>query len=392
MGGSPQYARRNLSGYRQLILSVLAIAALILAFVLSGCSAFPDAADEVKTMVEGEPAPTDARLVDKAYGEIEHGNYTSAEVYLDAALEINPNNPFALLNLGFVYEKTGREDEARAIYTTLIRQNPPHIAERAGRDNDTGRRVVDIAADNLAALDRNVVAMAARGTNSPLYNPPMEPQQDLESDWRARMDQRIAILEELKARGYVSDNEMMARIGGAWALSHTEATPRSQDLLNWLSMLDSLQRRGMIAPDAYAKERSAILDQLAPLQTMPANADAGMMQASAPPPNSYTPGASTSAATATPPPAPMTQQHAGALSRVHLASYRSEKAAHQGWFQLKARNGDLLADLEFHVDRVELGGNKGTFYRLSVGPIDHKAAETLCGQLKQRTQYCEVKG
>lgn len=386
MGGSPQYARRNVSGYRQLIFSLLAIAALALAFVLAGCSDFPRAAGEVKTMVEGEPAPTDQRLVDKAYAEIEHGNYSNAEIYLNSALEINPNNPFALLNLGFVYEKTGREDKARAIYTTLIRQDSPQIAERAGRESDTGRRVVDIAADNLAALDRSVVADAARGTRSPLYNPPMEPKQDLESDWRARMDQRIAILEELKARGYVSENEMMARIGGAWALSHTDATPRGQDILNWLSMLESLQRRGMMAPEAYAQERSNILDKLAPMQTMPSNAEGGAMHASAQPEAPSMAGGSAP----TPMAATTTTATSGPASRVHLASYRTEEAANRGWYSLKTQNSDLLAKLEFKVDRVDLGSEKGVFYRLSVGPLAPKVAETLCNQLKQRSQYCEI--
>ena len=78
----------------------------------------------LKEVTLGKPASSDENLVNKGYDEIETGNYAYAAIYLDSALSINPRNPFALLNMAVVYKKTGREDEARALYTVLIRQNP----------------------------------------------------------------------------------------------------------------------------------------------------------------------------------------------------------------------------------------------------------------------------
>ena len=96
------------------------------------------------------------------------GNYAYAEIYLNSALSINPGNPFALLNLAVVYEKTGRENEARALYTALIRQSPTDIAGAVLMDENFGRGITEIARENLAALDRAVIARAARNADSPI--------------------------------------------------------------------------------------------------------------------------------------------------------------------------------------------------------------------------------
>ncbi len=137
--------------------------------MLSGCaSSIPDIAQLFQEVTLGKPAPSDENLVNKGYAEIEAGNYSYAEIYLDSALSINPSNPFALLNMAVVYEKTGREDEARALYAALIRQNPTNIADSAIDDANVGRTITYIARENLAALDRFVIARAARNADSPI--------------------------------------------------------------------------------------------------------------------------------------------------------------------------------------------------------------------------------
>ncbi len=76
----------------------------------------------------------------------------------------------------------------------------------------------------------------------------------------------------------------------------------------------------------------------------------------------------------------------------HLASYRSDVAAREGWAQLRARHNDVL---QFYqpVMRVTDLGERGVYHRLMVGPIgDREAANFLCERLKASDAYCSVLG
>lgn len=78
----------------------------------------------------------------------------------------------------------------------------------------------------------------------------------------------------------------------------------------------------------------------------------------------------------------------GPQPAVHLASYRSQKAADRGLAQLKRAHRRLLAGLEPEISKVSVRG-KGTYWRLKMGPVDsEKAAKSLCRQLKRKGQYC----
>ena len=195
------------SGWRDLLMSLAAVGVLAAGLLLNGClSSLPDVAQMLKEVSFDKPASSDENLVNKGYREIEAGNYAYAEIYLDSALSINPSNPFALLNLAVVYEKTVRENEARALYTALIRQSPTDIAGAGLMDENLGRGSTEIARENLAALDRAVIARAARNADSPI-EVSLEPMhQNLESDWRSRMDERISILQDLYAEGFLSED------------------------------------------------------------------------------------------------------------------------------------------------------------------------------------------
>ncbi len=80
-----------------------------------------------------------------------------------------------------------------------------------------------------------------------------------------------------------------------------------------------------------------------------------------------------------------------ALPAVHLASYRSRKAADRGWIQLRRAHREVLDNLESEITKVNLGPRKGIFYRLKAGPVaDKAAAAEVCRKLKSRRQYCEA--
>jgi len=413
-------SEKESSSVLQLFYSVAVVGALAAVLMLGGCQLIPDA----KKMFQDEtglgPAPTDQTLAVKSYDEIQRGDYTIAEIYLDAALQINPTNGLALYNLGKVYEYTGRNDEARSIYAGLIRLASLEVPDETQFERDKGKTVTQLAAEALARFDRKILATAARTSTNPLHAPVRQPVHDLESDWRPRMEERIAMLKELQARGYLSGDELLARIGGAWLMSQSEPTPPAADIIDRLHMLDSFHKRGMLTPSAYASERAQVLNALAPVKSMPqsvalseiaqrqpashvtpvhtqemaapqssmsnhADSHAGTHMNSAPVETSMAHEVSTRQpdviASIVPP--------SDNVIRVHLASYRSEGAAKKAWNNLQRMNADLLGGLTPAFNKVDLGTGKGIFFRVTAGPLESTgSAKGLCSQLRARKLYC----
>ncbi|MFQ5984455.1 MAG: SPOR domain-containing protein [Alphaproteobacteria bacterium] len=99
---------------------------------------------------------------------------------------------------------------------------------------------------------------------------------------------------------------------------------------------------------------------------------------------------------AVPPPAPPSQKPAapgpaGPPALVQLGAYRSHKQAERAWHALRSAHGDLLGASIPVVQKVDLGSDKGVFFRLRVAAGDGTAAaKVLCRQLKARKQDCLV--
>ncbi len=73
---------------------------------------------------------------------------------------------------------------------------------------------------------------------------------------------------------------------------------------------------------------------------------------------------------------------------VHLASFRQQESARQGWRELQAANSDLLGGLDYRISPVQLSGGRGTFYRVKAGPFtDTSSAEEICRLMKARNAY-----
>jgi hypothetical protein len=102
------------------------------------------------------------------------------------------------------------------------------------------------------------------------------------------------------------------------------------------------------------------------------------------------------AATAAPAPAAPTQLTSISPSvapaeqvSVHLASFRGQDSARQGWRELQATHSDLLGGLDYRISPVQLSGGRGTFYRVKAGPFtDTASAEEICRLMKSRNAYC----
>ncbi|MEQ8751051.1 MAG: SPOR domain-containing protein [Amphiplicatus sp.] len=75
---------------------------------------------------------------------------------------------------------------------------------------------------------------------------------------------------------------------------------------------------------------------------------------------------------------------------VHLASYRHEAEARNGWRKLQRENPDELGLLEPRVERVTIE-NRGAFLRLVGGGFaTQEKADALCVRLKSKGVYCSV--
>lgn len=109
----------------------------------------------------GGCATRDMQLSNEGFEAIAKRDYARAEVPLKRALSINPENPYALLNMGVVYHETGRLDKARQMYQRLIALQPEEVAEESNSGSFAGKRVVDIAKENLDLLKAQEAELAA---------------------------------------------------------------------------------------------------------------------------------------------------------------------------------------------------------------------------------------
>ncbi|MGD2125827.1 MAG: type II secretion system secretin GspD [Desulfobacteraceae bacterium] len=94
----------------------------------------------------------DVRLSELGYAYLEAKEYDKAKEHFLKALEINPENPYALLNMGVVYEAEGKRGEAIKMYERVISLNPDAVAVTSTDPERKGQRIVDIARDNLERL------------------------------------------------------------------------------------------------------------------------------------------------------------------------------------------------------------------------------------------------
>ena len=135
-------------------------------------------------------------------------------------------------------------------------------------------------------------------------------------------------------------------------------------------LLERLKEGTYISSDEYTKERRAIeraMQPEPPMRTAPAPA-----------------------VSKSPPSEMAAMPKTGPQPAVHLASYRSKKAADRGWSQLRRAHKALLSVLSSEITRVNLGKTKGIFFRLKAGPLDdQKTAVDICRKLKSRRQFCE---
>jgi cell division septation protein DedD len=84
---------------------------------------------------------------------------------------------------------------------------------------------------------------------------------------------------------------------------------------------------------------------------------------------------------------PPTEDTAGGSGfKIQIASVKSAAGAEQTWSILLKDYPDILGGLDHSVRQVDLGADKGIWYRLYVGPVASRAgAQDLCGKYKAKS-------
>ena len=100
----------------------------------------------------------DIYLAHQGFVELSKGNYSVAEANLLVSLDIKPNNPYSLLNLGAVYQDTGRTWQAVEMYEKLLELNPEQTAIQSNKERYRGKSLVEITKENLRSLAVNDAA------------------------------------------------------------------------------------------------------------------------------------------------------------------------------------------------------------------------------------------
>jgi len=112
---------------------------MLIALVLGGCTTSPHVSQ-------------DMFLSEHGFAALSSSDYSEAEAYLLVALDINPNNPYTLLNLGVVFQDTGRTKEAIQMYQKVLELNPEETVVKSNREGYSGKKIVELARENLKNL------------------------------------------------------------------------------------------------------------------------------------------------------------------------------------------------------------------------------------------------
>jgi general secretion pathway protein D len=115
----------------------------VMEYVQAGSSDIPD------KFFYGRKNPAHANaLTDLGFDKLQKRDYGQARDYFQKALEIDPNNPYALINLGVVNEREGHVTAAREMYEKVLQQKNDQEDEDAGQDAS----VRQMARENIEQL------------------------------------------------------------------------------------------------------------------------------------------------------------------------------------------------------------------------------------------------
>jgi tetratricopeptide (TPR) repeat protein len=95
------------------------------------------------------------KLLNKGYESLQAGDFSKAKMLFLKVLETDPTNPFAMMNMGVIYEKEGRNDLAMKMYQEIVAGGSDAVADKSNDPDKTGMTLRNLAMENLERLKKN---------------------------------------------------------------------------------------------------------------------------------------------------------------------------------------------------------------------------------------------
>lgn len=89
------------------------------------------------------------------YNTLAAGRLSEAKQFFQKALQINPQNPYALINLGIIYENELFPQQALVMYRAVIATKSTTLAEQSSNPEAIGRTLVELAEERIERILQN---------------------------------------------------------------------------------------------------------------------------------------------------------------------------------------------------------------------------------------------
>jgi len=217
---------------------------------LSGCAAVNDGSVFDGGFWSQSPIMGRADSANLGVAELSKGNYPLAEAHFNKALKRNPQDPYALLGLGIVYQNTGRPTQARAAYESVVAVRPPDSMQMIVMNKIDPRSIREIASVNLALLDSgDLTAQMASGESAPMTS---RPKPVVSNPLRPSQPTASSMMPQ----------NNMAQASGPMASAYT---PGERNIVNRFEALRALLDQDLITPEEYNVRRARNIGALLPL-------------------------------------------------------------------------------------------------------------------------------
>ena len=420
----------------------------VMVLALGGCDLLSNA--KFLETFQSQPNPRESLpLSEQGVGNLAKGDLLQAQALFDRALQKNPRDVHALLGKGLIHQQTGQLSQAQAAYEAVIALRPDESQKMIVMNNLEPQPILELASLNLALLQNRDLSSSFvkdRQVREQLRGRPTEPvlmpratragprPATMISAEDKNIIERFETLKKLMDQGLITKPEFNARrkanLGALLYLTQQppavglkRSVPSAAQITQRLNAIRRALEMRAITDRQHGAERNTIIEGVLPVSPRvkanprPApkgllasadairriemlkergivtDAEAGAEKAAiekALYPSRSIPASKPAAAATNKAKNKSSPIISGPQPAVHIASFRSRKAADRGWTQLRRAHRSVLANLKPEIARVNLGRGKGVFYRLVAGPLKNDAdVKRVCRQLKSRRQYCE---
>jgi len=95
-------------------------------------------------------------LVLNGFTKLKDGKYSEAKDFFNKALQIDPNNPYAKMNMGYLYEKEGDSGDALKMYREVIKDGSAAVANQSTDAAEQGKPLLEIARERIEEIQQAI--------------------------------------------------------------------------------------------------------------------------------------------------------------------------------------------------------------------------------------------